>query len=130
MVPIAAFVATTLMEGYKSDPIELCWQTIEEIRKRASADENAVGALRLGEVASDVPWWLFSTAINVGLAANSSTPFGVANRTARHLRMDEWTQELHHRQLAVSARSILGGGTRRRDSAGDPRTRSGIRRVS
>ena len=24
--------------------------------------------------------------------------------------MDEWTQELHHRQLAVSARSILGGG--------------------
>ena len=44
MVPIPAFVAATLMEGYESDPIELCWQTIEEIRKRASADENAVDA--------------------------------------------------------------------------------------
>ncbi len=44
MVPIPAFVAATLMEGYKSDPMELCWQTIEEIRKRASADKNAVDA--------------------------------------------------------------------------------------
>jgi hypothetical protein len=26
------------MEGYESDPIELCWQTIEEIRRRAAAD--------------------------------------------------------------------------------------------
>jgi hypothetical protein len=110
MVPIPAFVAVTLMEGYESDPIELCWQTIEEICKRASADEDAVDALRLGEVVLYVPQWLFSTVINVCLAANSSTPFGVAsNRTARHLRMDEWTQEVHHRHLAVRARSILGG---------------------
>ena len=48
MVPILAFVAATLMEGYESDPIELCWPTIEAIRKRASADENAVDAFRLG----------------------------------------------------------------------------------
>jgi hypothetical protein len=109
MVPIPAFVAAPLMEGYEADPIELCWQTIEEIRKRASADENAADALRLGEVASYVPRWLFSTAVNVRLAANSSTPFGVSNRTARHLRMDKWTQEVHRRHLAVRARSILGG---------------------
>jgi hypothetical protein len=110
MVPIPAFVAATLMEGYESDPIELCWQTIEEIRKCASADEDAVDALRLGEVALYVPRWLFSTAINVRLASNSSTPFGVANRTACHLRMDEWTQEVHRRRLAVRARSILSRG--------------------
>jgi hypothetical protein len=110
MVPIPEFVAATLMEGYKSDPIELCWQTIEEIlRKRASTDENAADALRLGEVASYVPRWLFSTAVNVRLAANSSTPFVVSNRSVRHLRMDEWTQGVHRRHLAVRARSILGG---------------------
>jgi hypothetical protein len=125
MFPIPAFVAATLMEGYESDPIELCWQTIEEIRKRASADGNAVDTLRLGEVASYVPRWLFSTAVNVRLAANSSTPFGVSNRSVCHLRMDEWTQEVHRRHLAVRARSILGG-TRQRDSTGEPRTRSGI----
>ncbi len=125
MVPIPAFVAATLMEGYESDPIELCWKTIEEILKRASADENAADAIRLGEVASYVPRWLFSTAVNVRLAANSSTPFGVSNRSVRHLRMDEWTQEVHRRHLAVRARSILGG-TRQQDSAGEPRTRSGI----
>ncbi len=79
MVPIPAFVAATVMEGYESDPIELCWQTIEEIRKRAYADENAADALRLGEAASYVPRWLFSTAVNVRLAASPSTPFGVSN---------------------------------------------------
>jgi hypothetical protein len=129
MVPILAFVAATLMEGYESDPIELCWQTIEELSKRASADENAVDALRLGEVASYVPRWLFSTAVNVRLAANSSTPFGVSNRTARHLRMDEETLEVHRRHLAVRARSILWG-KRQRDSAGEPRTPSGTCRAS
>jgi hypothetical protein len=110
MVLIPASVAATLMEGYESDPIELCWQTVEDVRKRASADENAVDALRLGEVASYVPRWLFSTAVNVRLAANSSTLFGVSNQSVRHLRMDEWTQEVHRRHLAVRARSILGGG--------------------
>ena len=51
MVPIPAFVTAIFMEGYESDPIELCWQTIEEIRRRASADGDAVNALRLSEVA-------------------------------------------------------------------------------
>jgi hypothetical protein len=130
MVPIPEFVAATLMEGYESDPIKLCWQTIEKMRKRASADENAVDALRLGEVASFVPRWLFSTAVNVRLAANSSTPFGVSNQTARHLRMDEWTQEVHRRHLAVRARSMILGGTRQRDSVVEPRTQSGICQAS
>jgi hypothetical protein len=47
MVPmIPAFVTATLMEGYKSDFIELCcWLTIGEIRRRAAADRDAVDAL-------------------------------------------------------------------------------------
>jgi hypothetical protein len=40
MVPIPAFIAATLMEDYESDPIELCWQTIEGICRRASADDH------------------------------------------------------------------------------------------
>jgi hypothetical protein len=78
MVPIPAFVAATLMEGYESDPIELCWQTIEEICKRASADENTVDALHLAEVALYVPRCLVGTSINVRLAANSSTCLGLS----------------------------------------------------
>jgi hypothetical protein len=42
MVPIQAFITATLMEEYKLDPIELYWQTIEEIRKQASADDDEV----------------------------------------------------------------------------------------
>ncbi len=79
MVPIPAFIMATLMKEYESGPIELCWQTIEEIRKRASADDDEVEASGLAEVALYVPWWLFRTAINLHLANNSSTPFGVAN---------------------------------------------------
>jgi hypothetical protein len=118
MVPVPAFIAATLMEEYESDPIELCWQTIEEICKRASADKNEVDASRLAEVASYVPRWLFSTAINVRLAANSSTPFGVANRTARHLRMDAWTQTVHRQHPAVRARSIIGADAATRSDSG------------
>ncbi len=65
-----------------------------------------------------MPRWLFSIAINVRLAANSSTPFGVANRIARHLRVDAWTQEVHRRHLAVRARSILGEDSAMRSSSG------------
>ncbi len=118
MVPIPAFITATLMEDYESDPIELCWQTIEGICRRASADDDEVDASRLAEVASYVPQWLFSTAINVRLAANSSTPFGVANRTARHLRLDAWTQGVHRQHLAVRARSIIGTDAATRSGSG------------
>jgi hypothetical protein len=91
MVPIPAFITATLMEECELDSIELCLQTIEEIRKRASADKDKVDACsQLAEVASYVPRWLFSTTINLRLAVDSSTPIGVANRIARQLRMDDW----------------------------------------
>ena len=118
MVPIPAFMAATLMEEYESEPMELCWQAIESIRNRASADENAVDASRLAEAASYVPRWLFSTAINLRLSDESFAPFGVENRSARHLRMDEWTQAIHRRYLAVRARSIIGADATTGSSSG------------
>jgi hypothetical protein len=120
IVPIPAFITATLMEDYESDPIELCWQTrIEGIcRRAAAADDDDEDASRLAEVSLYVPQWLFSTAINVRLAANSSTPFGVANCTARHLRMDAWTQGVHCRHLAVRARSIIGADAATRSGSG------------
>jgi hypothetical protein len=117
MVPIPAFITATLMEDYESN-IELCWQTIEGTCRRAAADDDDEDDSRLAEVASYVPQWLFSTAINVRLAARSSTPFGVANRTARHLRMDAWTQGVHRRHLAVRARSIIGADAATRSGSG------------
>ena len=99
------------MDDYESDPVVLCWQVINEIRNRASAEEDGEQAsARLAEVASFVPRWLFSTAVNIRLAADKPTPFGVSNRIAPNKRMDAWTQSTHRLHLAVKARSILGTG--------------------
>ena len=75
-------------------------------------------ASRLAEVASYIPRWIFSTAINLRLAVDSSTPFGVANRIDRHLRMDAWMQAVHCRHLAVRARSIIGADAATRSISG------------
>ena len=110
MVPVPAFIAAALMDDYKSDPVVLCWQVINEIRKRAAAAEDGEQASRLAEVASFVPRWLFSTAVNIRLTADESMTFGVSNRVAPNMRMDAWTQSTHRHYLAVKARSILGTG--------------------
>ncbi len=54
MVPIPAFITATQMKEYESNPIVLCWQTIEEIRKRASADNDEVEAGQGGIVRPSV----------------------------------------------------------------------------
>jgi hypothetical protein len=100
-----AFITPALLADYKSDPVALCWQAVNKIRKRAAADEDR--ASRLAEVAAYVPHWLFSTAVNVRLADEETSSFGVANRTALHRRVDAWTQALHRKYLAVKARSII-----------------------
>ena len=110
VVPVPAFIAAALRDDYESDPVVLCWQVINEIRKRASAEEDGEQASRLAEVASFVPRWLFSRAVNIRLAADESTPFGVSNRIAPNKRIDAWTQSTHRFHLAVKARSILGTG--------------------
>jgi hypothetical protein len=47
------------MDDFESDPVVLCWQVINEIRKRAAAEEDKEQASSLAEVASFVPRWLF-----------------------------------------------------------------------
>ena len=77
------------MDDYESDPVVLCWQVINEIRKRAAAEEDEEQASSLAEVASFVHRWLFSTAINILLSVDDPMTFGVDNKDARNKRVDE-----------------------------------------
>ena len=88
----------------------LCWQVINEILKRTTAEEDKEQASRLAEVALFVPLWLFSTAINIHLAVDDPMSFGVDKKVARNKRVDAWTQSTHRCYLAGEARSILRTG--------------------
>ena len=107
LVPIPAFIAHTLLGEYESNPIALCWQAVNEIRKRAAADEDDERSAQLAEIASYVPRWLFSTAVNIRLPNERIDQFGVDNRVARHTRADAWSQAIHRRYLTVRARSVF-----------------------
>ncbi len=64
-VPISAFMAVAIMEMYETNPIDLCLVATRAIQDRTARDPDERRATRVAELASFVPQWILSVAVNV-----------------------------------------------------------------